>query len=82
MLTSLRTNIEDEVLRAAVSQIPRQDCPTFTGADDTIGLQIWAAPVGASIFAPREKDPETMQSALGRMAGPWYPQGRVVTGGR
>ena len=39
--------------------------------------------MGARIVSPREENTETMQSALGRMAGPGHPQSRVVArGGR
>lgn len=38
--------------------------------------------MGASLFAPCEEDPKTMQSTVGRVVGPWYSQGRMVEGRR
>lgn len=83
-LTCLRTNIEDEVLRAAVSSM-RFTRPAANNkrdkTDSIAGIQVWSEPVGPSIFAARTEDTEAMQGALDRMAGPGYSQGRVVAGG-
>lgn len=37
--------------------------------------------MGPRLLPPRPQDPETMQGAMVRMAGPWHPEDRVVKGG-